>query len=227
MAVASILSFFRPRKPAPDSDGFETELLAQLDSLYSVACRLTRDTTAAEDLVQDTLVKALAARDRFEAGTNIKAWALRIMTNTFINRYRRSGKARDIFEGPDAESLSEGWVSAATLQSLRDPESNTMRSVIQAEMQAAVDALPVEFRVPVLLSDVEGLSYKEIADAVGCPMGTVMSRLHRGRRMLQNQLRDQAIALGIVHESDASEAKEASADPVNLDVYRQRKRGGR
>lgn len=90
---------------------FEAEMLGHLDTLYAVSCRMTRSTTEAEDLVQDTIVKAMRAREQFEAGTNLKAWLLRILTNTFINKYRRGGLERDLFDGPDAETLTEGWVS--------------------------------------------------------------------------------------------------------------------
>jgi RNA polymerase sigma-70 factor (ECF subfamily) len=104
-----------------DSEGFTEESLVHLDAMYAVACRLTRNPTEAEDLVQDTMVKAMRAKDQFHAGTNLKAWLFRILTNTFINKYRRGGLERALFEGPDADPLADGWVSASTMRQLRDP----------------------------------------------------------------------------------------------------------
>lgn len=208
---------------APRVDSFEVELLGQLDTLYGVSCRMTRSTAEAEDLVQDTVVKAMRARDQFQPGTNLKAWLLRILTNTFINRYRRGGMERDVIDGPDAESLTDAWVGATTLRAMRDPETQALSPLIEAEVQRALDDLPAEFRLAVVLSDIEELSYKEIADAMGCPIGTVMSRLHRGRRMLQKTLREHAIAMGIVSESEGAKTKESA--PADLAAYRRRKRG--
>lgn len=204
----------------PQVDSFEVELLGQLDTLYGVSCRMTRSTAEAEDLVQDTVVKAMRARDQFQPGTNLKAWLLRILTNTFINRYRRGGMERDVIDGPDAESLTDAWVGATTLRAMRDPETQALSPLIEAEVQRALDDLPAEFRLAVVLSDIEELSYKEIADAMGCPIGTVMSRLHRGRRMLQKTLREHAVAMGIV-----TEAEHGKSAPADLAAYRRRKRG--
>src|SRR5512138_1139230 len=170
------------------ADGFLDECMSHMDALYGVACRLTRNPTEAEDLVQDALLKAMRARDQFHAGTNLKAWLFRILTNTFINKYRRGGLERSVLEGPDADPLVDGWVSASTMRSLRDPETQALRPLIEAEISHALEQLPDEFRLAVLLSDVEELSYKEIADIMGCPVGTVMSRLYRGRRLLQKKL---------------------------------------
>lgn len=233
------MPFFFSKKPAsvaqdlavasgvPTSEGtFEVQLLGHLDTMYSVSCRMTRSTSEAEDLVQDTIVKAMRARDQFEPGTNMKAWLLRIMTNTFINRYRRGGLEREIFDGPDADSLTDGWVGATTMRAMRDPETQALTPLVEAEVQRALDELPDEFRLAVVLSDVEELSYKEIAEAMGCPIGTVMSRLHRGRRMLQKTLREHAVALGIVSESEApAEKTEAAVAPTaDLAAYRKRRR---
>jgi RNA polymerase sigma-70 factor (ECF subfamily) len=207
----------------PPADSFEIELLSHLDALYGVSCRMTKSTTEAEDLVQDTVVKAMRARGQFEPGTNLKAWLLRILTNTFINRYRRGGLERDLFDGPDADPLTDGWVGANTMRGMRDPETQALKPIVEAEVQRALDALPDDFRLAVVLSDIEELSYKEIADAMGCPIGTVMSRLHRGRRMLQKTLREHAIALGIVQEREEENVPESA--PADLAAYRKRKRG--
>jgi RNA polymerase sigma-70 factor (ECF subfamily) len=233
------MPFFFSRKPATvaqlvetdaaSNDGrppvsvFEAELLSHLDTLYAVSCRMTRSTAEAEDLVQDTVVKAMRARDQFEPGTNIKAWLLRILTNTFINRYRRGGLERDLFEGPDADPLTDGWIGVSTMRSMRDPEMVALKPLLEAEVGRALEALPEEFRLAVILSDVEELSYKEIAEAMGCPIGTVMSRLHRGRKLLQKSLRDQAVALGIVADEEKVTPAGAS-QTVDLAAWRQRKR---
>lgn len=208
--------------PPSSVDSFEVELLGHLDTLYGVSCRMTKSTAEAEDLVQDTVVKAMRARDQFEPGTNLKAWLLRILTNTFINRYRRGGLERDLFDGPDADPLTDGWVGATTMRAMRDPETQALSPLVEAEVQRALDELPAEFRLAVVLSDIEELSYKEIADAMGCPIGTVMSRLHRGRKMLQKTLREHAVAMGIVSEEKETKQDEAPAD---LAAYRRKKRG--
>lgn len=213
-----------PREPSPRA--FELDMLAHLDSLYGVAARMTRGGAEAEDLVQDTLLKAMKAREQFQPGTNLKAWLLRILTNTFINKYRRGGLERDVLEGPDAEALTDGWVSASAMRALRDPEASALTPLVEAEVQRALDALPEEFRLAVVLSDVEELSYKEIAEAMGCPVGTVMSRLHRGRKLLQKSLREHAESIGIVpaEPRDGREvAREGRAsEPADLSAYRDR-----
>jgi RNA polymerase sigma-70 factor (ECF subfamily) len=202
---------------------FEKEVLEHLPSLLGVASRLMRNAPESEDLVQDTVLKAIRARDQFESGTNLRAWLLKILTNTFINRYRRGGLERSVLDGPDADPLADGWVSASTMESLRDPESQALRPILEAEIGKALDELPTDFRLAVVLSDVEDLSYKEISDVMGCPIGTVMSRLHRGRRMLKSRLYDQARSLGIVGpEADLGESLERDS-VVELEQYRMKK----
>jgi RNA polymerase sigma-70 factor, ECF subfamily len=213
------MAFFPFRQPPPRSgvDTFERDVLGHLDAMYSVACRLTRNPTVAEDLAQDAVMKAMRARDQFQPGTNLKAWLLRIVTNTFLNQFKRTGLERDVFEGPDAEPLADGWVSAATMRGMRDAESTALQPILRGELQKALDALPEEFRLAVVLSDVEELSYKEIADVMGCPIGTVMSRLHRGRRLLKASLVDHARSLGLVAEEGA---EGEPATPTDLNEYR-------
>src|ERR1700680_3364528 len=183
-------------------DSFTEEALSHMDAMYGGACRLTRNPTEAEDLVQDALVKAMRARDQFHVGTNLKAWMFRILTNTFINKYRRGGLERSVLEGPDADPLVDGWVSASTMRQLRDPEQIALRPIVEGEVGHALDALPTEFKLAVVLCDVEEFSYEEIADIMGCPIGTVMSRLHRGRKLLQKSLYSHALAMGIVKGED-------------------------
>lgn len=210
-----------------EEDAFMVELLGHLDTLYGVASRMTKATAEAEDLVQDTVVKAMRARGQFQPGTNLKAWLLRILTNTFINRYRRGGLERDLFDGPDADPLADGWMSTSTMRAMRDPEAAALTPILEGEVSRALDALPDDFRLAVVLSDVEELSYKEIAEVMGCPIGTVMSRLHRGRKLLQKSLRDQAVAMGIVPELTATPAPAAVEDApaaTSLEAYRKKKR---
>jgi RNA polymerase sigma-70 factor (ECF subfamily) len=215
---------------------FEKEALAHASALYAVALRMTRRPADAEDLVQDSLLKAMRARHQFEAGTNLRAWLLRILTNTFINRHKRGVLERSLLGTEDLDPVSDGWMSTATLRALRDPEAQVLRPVLQEEIRRALDRLPEDFRMAVLLVDVEELSYKEAAAALGCPVGTVMSRLHRARRLLKAELVDQARALGLdagevntlpaasetvsVAEADAEEAFDS---PIPMDLYRQRK----
>lgn len=200
----------------PAREEFEREALKHLDALYGAALRLTRSPSDAEDLVQDAFVKAYRFYDRFEPGTNMKAWLFRILTNTFINKYRRTTRERKVLEGREAEPVGDGVMSRAAMRTLTDPVSEAHRRLITAEIQEALDSLPEDYRVMIMLADVEELSYKEIATIVGCPIGTVMSRLHRARKKMQRRLIDQAIQLGIVDEPDASE-------PVSLEDYRRRK----
>jgi RNA polymerase sigma-70 factor, ECF subfamily len=206
-----------PRRGQVSAEEFEQEVLSQLGSLLGIAGRLTRNSAEAEDLVQDTVVKAIRARSQFETGTNMRAWLLRILTNTFINRYRRGGLERAILEGPDADPLVDGWIGTATMEAMRDPEALALRGVVEKEIQTALEELPEEFRLAVLLADVEELSYREISDIMGCPIGTVMSRLHRGRRLLKTRLFEHARAIGIVGPEAMVGAQE---DPVDLNAYR-------
>jgi RNA polymerase sigma-70 factor (ECF subfamily) len=221
---------YRDERRADAPFAFEEALLDHLDAMYGVALRMTKEASAAEDLVQDTIVKAVRARGQYKVGTNLKAWLLRILTNTFINNHRRGGIERDVFEGPDAAPLAERWIGASTMRAMRDPEKEALAPLIEAEVRQALDALPEHFRLAIVLSDIEGLAYKEIADVMGCPVGTVMSRLHRARKLLQIALRDQAIALGIIDDEEAMPRAAASGDssePVDLANFRARKRGGK
>lgn len=206
------------RKIAEERRLFEAEARPHLDALYSTALRLTRSPVDAEDLVQDTLVRAYRFYDRFEAGTNFKAWLLRIQMNTFVNRYRRATRERQVFDGPMAEPVGEGVMSRATMRALTDPVGDAQRQLVAREINRAFEQLSEDARAMVLLADVEELSYKEIAEVMGCPIGTVMSRLHRARKQLQVALHQHAVQLGIVNADD-----EDVDEPVSLDAFRSRK----
>lgn len=201
---------------------FEEQALEHLPSLMAVAMRLTRNHAEGEDLVQDTFVKAMRAKSQFEPGTNLRAWLLKIQTNTFINRYRRGALERSVMDGATAEPLQDGWIGSATMNAVRDPESLALRPMLEAEIQAALDDVPEEFRLAVVLADVEELSYKEISDIMGCPIGTVMSRLHRGRRMLKGKLMDHAVAYGII-SPDQLKPESSPETLVDLNQYRAKK----
>lgn len=197
-----------------EQEEFAKLALEHLDSLYGAALRLTRSESDAEDLVQDAFLKAYRFYDRFEPGTNLRAWLLRIVTNTFINKYRRKTRERKVFDGEDAEPVGDGVMSRAAMRALHDPDGDAMRSLVTQEIQRALDELSEEHRLMIVLADVEELSYKEISDIVGCPIGTVMSRLHRARKHLQVKLVGTAIDMGIIDEKAAPEA------PASLDEYR-------
>ena len=165
----------------PELAAFEKEAIQYLDNLYANALRLTHNPADAEDLVQETFLKAYRFRARFEQGSNLRAWLFRIQYNAFVNRYRRRTKRREIYDELSAGPVSELSVSSEAVSALSDPDSNALRPLLAAELEVALDTLPEDQRSVVLLADVEEFSYREIAEIVGCPIGTVMSRLHRAR----------------------------------------------
>ena len=188
-------------------EAFEKEALPHLDALYAVGLRLTRNERDAEDLVQDTILRGFRFFDRFEAGTNCKAWLFKILHNTFINKYRRRVREREVAGSIEAEGGAGPTLSVDALDEARDPERRLLEALdglLSEDVKRALDAIPEDFRLAVVLCDLEELSYKEIAEVMDCPVGTVMSRLHRGRRLLQDKLRDYAAARGIgVGEGEA------------------------
>lgn len=178
---------FSGRQPtggnAPDEDEFSAAALDFLDSLYGTALRLTRNADRAQDLVQDTFLKAIRARGRFAAGTNLKAWLYTILHNTWRNRQRDGARSRVDFDSEAVERAADG-AGLGSAGQVENPETLLMREAIDADLRAALDALPEAYREVVWLRDVDELSYQEIAGVVGVPIGTVMSRLSRGRKQL-------------------------------------------
>jgi len=171
---------------ARPADDFEAVTLPHLDALYALALRLTRNGRDAEDLVQDTMVKAFRFFHRFERGTNAKAWLFKILSNLFNNDYRDRSREREVMT--DVEDQGAFIPSEP-----RSPEAEAISRRTAAEIQAALESLPHDFRLAVVLADLEELSYREIAEVMGCPVGTVMSRLHRGRKLLREALGERTV----------------------------------
>jgi RNA polymerase sigma-70 factor (ECF subfamily) len=192
-----------------DKRRFQDEAIPLLDSLYAGALRMTRNPADAEDLLQETMMRAYRSFDRFEAGTNLKAWLFRILTNAYINTYRKKQR--------EPQKISQDEVADFDLyRELKDhdpqlsvtPETLVLDRLVDGDILRAIDELPEQFRLAVVLSDVEGFSYAEMAEIMDVPLGTVMSRLHRGRKALQKRLWELAKERGIVKGDSTFDGKQ-------------------
>ena len=185
-----------------DQANFERDAMQYTRQLYSAAMRMTRNPSDAEDLVQETFLKAYRAYHTFEEGTNLKAWLYRILTNTFINKYRKESRRPSEVDLGAVEDLYlyRNIGSEESAEAARTTEERVLDGLVESDIKKAVEDLPENFRLPVLLADLAGFSYKEIADILDIPIGTVMSRLHRGRKAMEKSLWDYAVKRGLVPE---------------------------
>jgi RNA polymerase sigma-70 factor, ECF subfamily len=189
-----------------DRAAFEEEALQYGRQLYSAAMRMTRNPADAEDLVQETYLKAYRGFHTFQEGTNLKAWLYRILTNTFINKYRRDSRRPSEVELGDVEDLYlyRRIGSGDSADAARTTEDRVLDGLVEADIKKAVEDLPENFRIPVLLADLEGFSYKEIAGILDIPIGTVMSRLHRGRKAMEKALWEYASRRGLLPDEEVT-----------------------
>ncbi len=187
---------------------FEELLSPWLDPLYASAVRLTRNERNAEDLVQDTVMRAWRFFDKFERGTNFRAWIFKILTNTFINGYRKDSRERSLQDESERQSVEARFFSSDLTEQAQNPEDHLLRRVMSQDVIKAIDSLAIDFRMVVVLADLQEFSYKEIADILNVPVGTVMSRLFRGRKQLQKMLLE----------------RESMPGTINLNEFRERKK---
>jgi RNA polymerase sigma-70 factor, ECF subfamily len=211
-------------KRRPLAVDFEREALPHLNALYAAALRMTRNEKDAEDLVQDALLRAYRFFDTFQPGTNCKAWLFRILTNVFCNNYRDREREHVILtEAESSPANLEQFVGGGT--DGRDIETALLGRMVSADVEKALAAVPSDFRMAVILADLEDFSYKEIAEIMDCPAGTVMSRLFRGRKILQGLLHDYAVEQGIIQAQPQLSEGEGGA-PVDMAAYRRRRDQG-
>lgn len=194
---------------------FEAAAMPFVDALYNTAYRMTRNSEDAEDLVQETYLKAYKYYDKFQEGTNFKAWLFKIMKNTFINNYRKKQAAPPQSDFADIEESFESQVSEEVTRKVKDPEAELLENVLDEDIQRALEELPEDYRMVVLLADLEGFAYKEIAEILDVPVGTVMSRLYRGRRRLEEAMLRFARDHGYIREGGP--AKMRSKDLLDSD----------
>ncbi|HEX3697774.1 MAG TPA: sigma-70 family RNA polymerase sigma factor [Polyangia bacterium] len=213
------MALFRKR---PSRADFEREALPHLPALYAAATRMTRNEKDAEDLVQDAMLRAYRFFDTFEAGTNCKAWLFRILTNAFCNRYREREREHEILAEAESSDVNvEQFIGGVDS---RDTEGALLGKMVSADVENALAQVPQDFRMAVILADLEDFSYKEIAEIMNCPAGTVMSRLYRGRKILQGLLHDYAVEQGIIPAAPSPD-QEDDSKTVDMAAYRRKREG--
>ena len=196
---------------------FANEAMPHMDTLFRGAFYLTKREAEAEDLVQETYLKAFKSFDSFKPGTNCKAWLYRIMTNTFLNS-RRKNKRVDLFVDNNAPGDYEAYLNDPSTLAKMDPEANFLDRTLSPKVKSALESLPPDFRAAIVLCDLQEFSYKEVADILGCPTGTVMSRIYRGRNLLKKKLVEHAVETGLLKPRGEHER-----DTPSLEAFRQKK----
>jgi RNA polymerase sigma-70 factor (ECF subfamily) len=191
----------RPESADERHARFESDALGYLDQLYAAALRMTRNPADAEDVVQETYAKAYSSFHQFTPGTNLKAWLYRILTNTYINSYRKKQRSPQISDGENIEDWQLARAESHTSSGLKSAETVALENLPDSDVKEALQQLAPDFRLAVYLADVEGFSYKEIAEIMETPIGTVMSRLNRGRTQLRRLLADYAAERGLLRHA--------------------------
>ncbi len=192
----------RSEDASPELKQFEQVALIHIDELYATALRYTKSEKDAEDLVQETFLKAYTNFHRYEQGTNCRAWLFTILTNTFINRFRRKKKEREILNADDLRNVEQNFIDRERAEFYQNPEKGALFRTFSTDLKSALTSLPEEFRTVVVLADLNDFSYKEIAHILDVPVGTVMSRLFRGRKLMRRHLVDVAYDRGIIRNKD-------------------------
>ena len=193
---------------------FDSQVMPYLDSLYNTAYRMTRSSEDAEDLVQETYFKAYKYYDKFEEGTNLKAWLFKILKNTFINNYRRKKLEPRSVDFAEIEDSFERIVRRDNNDQTVDPESEFFTGVLDDDVRKALESLPYDYRMVVILADLEDFSYKEVAEILDCPVGTVMSRLYRGRKLLEKALLKYARQHGYIRGAEPNKMRTRPKPPA-------------
>ena len=193
---------------------FDSQAMPYLDSLYNTAYRMTRSAEDAEDLVQETYFKAYKYYDKFEEGTNLKAWLFKILKNTFINNYRKKKLEPRSVDFAEIEDSFERIVRKDNSDQPADPEAEYFHGVLDDDVKRALDSLPYDYRMVVILADLEDFSYKEIAEILDCPVGTVMSRLYRGRKLLEKALLRYARQHGYIRGAEPTKMRTRPKPPA-------------